>query len=461
LMRTAIRCSFTEGGNLTVTTSLLYDTEATPVSAPLHTLDHPHTDALLGAHSADEYASLMHSVVDSLGERFRTTERAASAKDRTGLQAAVDAVDLDTAGVGNAEALREVDALYADNAVWFHHPSYVAHLNCPVAVPAVAAEAMLAAINTSVDTYDQSEVATLMERRLVDWTSDHLGFADGDGISTSGGTQSNLQALFLARENVLAGLAEGRTAGTAAARAGGAGDAPTDTGDAPAGTGDAPADGGSATRRDGPSDRPTRRDRLSRLRILATDPAHFSVARAAFLLGLDAEAVVPVPTDAAGRPGRADAPANGGSATRRAGPSDRPTRRDRLSRLRILATDQAHFSVARAAFLLGLDAEAVVTVPTDAAGRMDAEALRASLLAIEANGAIPMAVVATAGTTDLGVIDPLEPIAEVCEAANVWLHVDAAYGGGLLWAPRRVHLLDGIGRAASVTIDFHKTFFQP
>src|SRR5699024_1291154 len=192
-MRTAIRCSFIEGGNLTVTTSLLYDTEATPVSAPLHTLDHPHTDALLGAHSADEYASLMHSVVDSLGERFRTTERAASAKDRTGLQAAVDAVDLDTAGVGNAEALREADA------------RYVAHLNCPVAVPAVAAEAMLAAINTSVDTYDQSEVATLMERRLIDWTCDHLGFADGDGIFTSGGTQSNLQALFLARENVLAG----------------------------------------------------------------------------------------------------------------------------------------------------------------------------------------------------------------------------------------------------------------
>src|SRR5699024_1695513 len=372
LMRTAIRCSFTEGGNLTVTTSLLYDTEATPVSAPLHTLDHPHTDALLGAHSADEYASLMHSVVDSLGERFRTTERAASAKDRTGLQAAVDAVDLDTAGVGNAEALREVDALYADNAVWFHHPSYVAHLNCPVAVPAVAAEAMLAAINTSVDTYDQSEVATLMERRLIDWTCGHLGFADGDGIFTSGGTQSNLQALFLARENVLAGL--------------------TDHTDEP----DRGDSEDAEPRRGGPSD-----------------------------------------------------------------PSDRPTRRDRLSRLRILATDQAHFSVARAAFLLGLDAEAVVTVPTDAAGRMDAEALRASLLAIEANGAIPMAVVATAGTTDLGVIDPLEPIAEVCEAANGWLHVDAACGGGLLWAPLRVHLLDGIGRAASVTIGFLKSFFQP
>src|SRR5699024_10396010 len=293
-MRTAIRCSSIEGGNLTVTTSLLYDTEATPVSAPLHTLDHPHTDALLGAHSADEYASLMHSVVDSLGERFRTTERAASAKDRTGLQAAVDAVDLDTAGVGNAEALREVDALYADNAVGFHHPSYVAHLNCPVAVPAVAAEAMLAAINTSVDTYDQSEVATLMERRLIDWTCGHIGFAGGDGIFTSGGTQSNLQALFLARESVLAGLVEGRSAGTAAARAGGrtvdAGDERVDAGDARVDTGDARADDGSDIRRGGPSDpsdRPTRRDRLSRLRILATDQAHFSVARAAFLLGLD------------------------------------------------------------------------------------------------------------------------------------------------------------------------------
>ncbi|MFE1084987.1 pyridoxal phosphate-dependent decarboxylase family protein [Brevibacterium sediminis] len=360
-----------------MTTSLLYDTEATPTSAPLQTpeIPHPdaagtfsdrgaHTDALLGAHSADEYTSLMHDVVDILGDRFRTTERAASAKDRSGLQAAVDAVDLDTAGVGNAEALREVDALYADNAVWFHHPSYVAHLNCPVAVPAVAAEAMLAAINTSVDTYDQSEVATLMERRLIDWTCGHLGFAGGDGIFTSGGTQSNLQALFLARENVLA--------------------------------------------------------------------------------------------EAAGHVEANDAE------SRRGGPDlGAPNRRDLLSRLRILATDQAHFSVSRAAFLLGLDAEAVVTVPTDRSGRMDAEALNASLLAIEANDQIPMAVVATAGTTDLGVIDPLETIAEVCESANVWLHVDAAYGGGLLWAPQRAHLLDGISRATSVTIDFHKTFFQP
>jgi L-2,4-diaminobutyrate decarboxylase len=359
-MQTALRGSLIEGGNLTVTTSLLSDTEATPPAAPLQTPDIPHTDALLGAHSANDYTALMHDVVDSLGRRFHDTEAATSANDRSQLQAAVDAVDLDTPGVGNAEALREVDALYADNAVWFHHPSYVAHLNCPVAVPAVAAEAMLAAINTSVDTYDQSEVATLMERRLIDWTCGHLGFDGGDGIFTSGGTQSNLQALFLARENVLASLGDGADA--------------------------------TESRRSGSS------------------------------------------------------------------PSTRP---GLLSRLRILATDQAHFSVARAAFLLGLDDQAVVTVPTDANGRMDAEALNAALLSIEAHDAIPMAVVATAGTTDLGVIDPLKAIAEVCTRTNVWLHVDAAYGGGLLWAPARAHLLDGIGRATSVTIDFHKTFFQP
>src|SRR5699024_11221229 len=98
-------------------------TEATPTPAPLHTPEFPHTDALLGAHSADEYTSLMHDVVDSLGERFRTTERAASAKDRTGLQAAVDAVDLDAAGVGNAEALREVERLAAATARCVHRPS--------------------------------------------------------------------------------------------------------------------------------------------------------------------------------------------------------------------------------------------------------------------------------------------------------------------------------------------------
>lgn len=343
-------------------TSLLSDTPKPPLSdapKPLPDAASARTgDALLGAHSAEAYAELMHEVVNALAKRFTSVESPTSATDRTSLEAEVADFELDGQGIGNLAALREADELYARNAVWFHHPSYVAHLNCPVAVPAVAAEAMLAAINTSVDTYDQSEVATLMERRLVQWASRHVGFDTGDGIFTSGGTQSNLQALFLARENVI----RAQQAQT--------------------------VDGSQA--------------------------------------------------------GRGEA-----------------SRRSILSRLRILATSQTHFSIARAAHLLGLDAEAVVSVDTDADGRMDAEALAELMRDIDDTGGIVMAVVATAGTTDLGVIDPLAAIAEVCEHANVWMHVDAAYGGGLLWAPRRKHLLTGIGRATSVTIDFHKTFFQP
>src|SRR5690606_15020480 len=76
-------------------------------------------------------------------------------------------------------------------------------------------------------------------------------------------------------------------------------------------------------------------------------------------------------------------------------------------------------------------------------------------------GLVPMAVVATAGTTDFGSIDPLSAIADACERRSVWLHVDAAYGCGLLVSRRRHGLLAGIGRADSVTVDYHKSFFQP
>ena len=72
-----------------------------------------------------------------------------------------------------------------------------------------------------------------------------------------------------------------------------------------------------------------------------------------------------------------------------------------------------------------------------------------------------MAVVATAGTTDFGSIDPLPEIAALCQHYGVWLHVDAAYGGGLLVAPRYRGWLTGIEHADSVTVDYHKSFFQP
>ena len=127
----------------------------------------PAGTGLLTAGSAEAYEELLGQVTHDVAERFRTVRAPSVGPDRRRLEQLVDASDLDGPGVGDAAALGEADALFAAHAVWFHHPSYLAHLNCPVVLPAVAAEAMLAAINTSVDTYDQSLVATLMEQRLV------------------------------------------------------------------------------------------------------------------------------------------------------------------------------------------------------------------------------------------------------------------------------------------------------
>jgi L-2,4-diaminobutyrate decarboxylase len=127
----------------------------------------------------------------------------------------------------------------------------------------------------------------------------------------------------------------------------------------------------------------------------------------------------------------------------------------------VLASADSHFSVATGANLLGLSPDAVQTVPVDQHRRMDVGQARQQLVSLREQGLIPMAVAATAGTTDFGAIDPLDELGSICARAGVWLHVDAAYGCGLLASRRRRHLLAGIERADSVTVDFHKSFFQP
>jgi L-2,4-diaminobutyrate decarboxylase len=128
---------------------------------------------------------------------------------------------------------------------------------------------------------------------------------------------------------------------------------------------------------------------------------------------------------------------------------------------RILASEAAHFSVRRAAAVLGLGARSVLAVAVDEDDRMDADALRAALEALAARGEQAIAIVATAGTTDAGAIDPLDAIADLAAASGAWLHVDAAVGAGLALSPRLARRLSGIGRADSVTVDLHKLFWQP
>lgn len=317
----------------------------------------PVNDHLLSRRSRDDHAAAVAAATAEVGRYLdrRTTPRSPATPSSLAARAA--AVDLD-APLGSLDlALDEVRGLYLDHAVGYHHPRYLAHLNCPVTIPAIAAETLATAANTAVETWDQGTSACLIEQRLIDWVTGlceferpeevrpHGAGARPDGVFTTGGTASNLQGLFTARE-----------------------------------------------------------DRLD-------------------------------------RPGAGE-------------------RGSRLSRLRILTGEHAHMSVVMAARLLGLAPDAVVALPCRD-DMLDPVALDDALTRAAGEGEEVAAVVAVAGTTDHGAIDPLRALGEVCRHHDVWLHVDAAYGGGLLVSPTRHHLLDGIALADSVTVDFHKTFFLP
>lgn len=297
---------------------------------------------LMNQRNVNRYAEELASGIDAVVATFGSTTSPFSGRTPSDVSAALENVDLDSPLLCTGEALAELREVYLRDAVYFHHPRYAAHLNCPVVIPALLAETILTAVNSSLDTWDQSAGATLIERSLITWTADRLCLGpDADGVFTSGGSQSNLQALLIARSHA--------TATTAA------------------------------------------------------PPATF----------------------------------------------------------RIFASDAAHFSVQKSARLLGLGEDAVVVVPSDTHRRMRAEALGTALEQTVQEGLVPMAVVATAGTTDFGSIDPLGDIAELCGRYGAWLHVDAAYGGGLITSLRHRNRLAGIENADSVTIDYHKTFFQP
>lgn len=105
---------------------------------------------------------------------------------------------------------------------------------------------------------------------------------------------------------------------------------------------------------------------------------------------------------------------------------------------------------------MGMGAEAVVKVPTDAAGRMRPDALRRLVQQALDERKRPFLVGCTAGTTVLGAFDPLDEVREVCAQHGLWLHVDAALGGTVLFSERLRHLMRGVERADSVTWNLHK-----
>ncbi|MDT0435958.1 MULTISPECIES: lysine decarboxylase DesA [Streptomyces] len=294
---------------------------------------------LLNDSTAEHYRRSVTEGIERVAAKLAATDRPFTGVSVDALAPRIDGIDLDRPLHDTAAVLDELEEVYLRDAVYFHHPRYLAHLNCPVVIPAVVGEAVLSAVNSSLDTWDQSAGGTLIERKLIDWTTGRIGLGPAaDGVFTSGGTQSNLQALLLAREEAKA---------------------------------------------------------------------------------------------------------------------------ENLADLRIFASEASHFSVKKSAKLLGLGPDAVVSIPVDHDKRMQTVALAHALERCARDGLTPMAVVATAGTTDFGSIDPLPEIAGLCAQYGTWMHVDAAYGCGLLASVKYRDRVDGIERADSVTVDYHKSFFQP
>jgi len=258
--------------------------------------------------------------------------------------AALDGDPLPEHGIGELAALGDLTAALARGAADPADPRCAGHLHGPPLAVAVAAELAAAALNPSLDSWDQGPAATALEPHVVRAVAGLVGYGeDAGGVLTSGGTESNLMGLLLARDSAI----RRRYGVDASAR----------------GIGDA------------------------RVRILCSEIAHFSVQRNAALLGLGEDAMVPVPVDAAYR-----------------------------------------MDVAAAAALMDADVAAIV---------------------------------ATAGTTDFGSIDPLPELAALAAEHRAWFHVDAAYGGGALLSDRLAPLLAGVERADSVALDLHKVGWQP
>ena len=138
-------------------------------------------------------------------------------------------------------------------------------------------------------------------------------------------------------------------------------------------------------------------------------------------------------------------------------------RRDGLHdrRLAVYCSSESHYSTTRAAELLGVGSAGIRVLPLDPHRRLDPVDVAAAIDADRAAGIVPVAVIATAGTTLTGAVDPIDALADVCAERDVWLHVDGAYGLPAAAVPATAEMFAGVERADSVSIDAHKWLFMP
>jgi len=134
---------------------------------------------------------------------------------------------------------------------------------------------------------------------------------------------------------------------------------------------------------------------------------------------------------------------------------------DDFSKAVIYLSDQAHSSNIKALRIIGFRKEQIRLIPTDSDFKFSTMKLKSAIARDQIEGLQPLCVIATAGTTNTGTVDPLEEISKICKANDLWFHIDGAYGGAAILAKNGKQLLKGISKADSLTVDPHKWFFQP
>ena len=304
--------------------------------------------AQLGENQAFE-AATQHTQ-DAINDLFNTADKAYSGLDPALLKQQINTVDF-SQPASLKEVIEITNALIAKNSLLVQHPHTIAHLHTPPLIASIVAEHFIAALNQSMDSWDQAPAATYVEQQMVDWLCKTYQLGErADGVFTSGGTQSNLMGLLLARD-------------------------------------------------------------------------WFAYQQSQHDVQQD------------GLP-------------------------DYAQKMRIICSDKSHFTVQKSASLMGLGERSVVLVKTNVQGQIDVADLQLTIDALKAQDLLPFAVVGMAGTTDHGAIDDLEAVVNIAREAGCWSHIDGAYGAALQLSQQHKARLKGIELADSVSVDFHKLFYQ-
>ena len=304
-----------------------------------------------------DYETAMHNAVQAVSSWLKN-EKMYTGGSIKQMRALVDGFKPTKEGMGVQKSLDHLVEVFLNPSLKVHHPHSLAHLHCPTMVASQIAEVLINATNQSMDSWDQSPAGSIMEEHLIDWLRQKAGYGEGtSGVFTSGGTQSNLMGVLLARDWAIASHWKNE------------------------------------------------------------DGSEWSVQRDG------------IPADA-------------------------------MKKVKVICSENAHFSVQKNMAMMGMGFQSVVTVPSNANAQMDVAALEQTLAQLKTEGKIAACIVATAGTTDAGAIDDLKAIRKLADEYQAWLHVDAAWGGALLLSKDYRHFLDGIELTDSITLDFHKHFFQ-